>query len=431
MENHTQTRTTLCRLPVEIKQAIASAVVSSTLPPQSPPPPDGLRDLAALAVTSRLWYAVANPLLHITALALDLLGTHPRDHLETVAYKHGAVRLANLINFYGEFTSQNQTASRRESLLLWAISSRRHDLVRRLLLHVPEPLLAVIFDSRLSVSWECTSGTHYPDPKTARHVQYYATPLHAAARVGDDELVESMLRRGVNVDAEACLPCLCPSPHSRILNDSDPFEEVLATPLHLALAHGKTSTAKLLMVHGALWDRPGFVTGPSGGVTSLHIMAANGATQLINWVANSPRHVLCRNGSLHDWPDANGFSSLHYACLASSKMSEEEGTGRQSARKQAWRLVLALGRLGAILDTRNEQSAQRRLETEKRRLGSAVQNWYETNNSESAWLYRICHWHRDMRYFEFSRDEPIAFAESRGNWLLSRALRSLALTPGR
>ncbi|KAL0929228.1 ankyrin unc44 [Colletotrichum truncatum] len=381
MENHTQTRTTLCRLPVEIKQAIASAVVSSTLPPQSPPPPDGLRDLAALAVTSRLWYAVANPLLHITALALDLLGTHPRDHLETVAYKHGAVRLANLINFYGEFTSQNQTASRH--------------------------------------------------PKTARHVQYYATPLHAAARVGDDELVESMLRRGVNVDAEACLPCLCPSPHSRILNDSDPFEEVLATPLHLALAHGKTSTAKLLMVHGALWDRPGFVTGPSGGVTSLHIMAANGATQLINWVANSPRHVLCRNGSLHDWPDANGFSSLHYACLASSKMSEEEGTGRQSARKQAWRLVLALGRLGAILDTRNEQSAQRRLETEKRRLGSAVQNWYETNNSESAWLYRICHWHRDMRYFEFSRDEPIAFAESRGNWLLSRALRSLALTPGR
>ncbi|WDK23740.1 ankyrin unc44 [Colletotrichum graminicola] len=180
------------------------------------------------------------------------------------------------------------------------------------------------------------------------------------------------------------------------------------------------------MLRGAIWDRPFEF---SRGVTGLHIMAATGAADLANWIADSPRAVLRRNGPLHDWPDIDGFYSLHYACL--SPGVSNEACSSQPFSTDSSRLVSSLARLGAIVNTKDKKQAAHRLAMETCRLGSLVERWWvDPNRSQSDWLYCIKYWERDMKDSEFAPDEPAAFAAAKGLHLMSHAIRHLGNEPG-
>ncbi|KAK1561358.1 uncharacterized protein LY79DRAFT_531554, partial [Colletotrichum navitas] len=231
---------------------------------------------------------------------------------------------------------------------------------------------------RLAVRWPCLDQhqAHLPpplDPESPRET-YFAAPLHAAARAGHDNLVEYILDRcdSVNliIDAEAQLLCLCPSPCINAFR---------TTPLHVALSHGHHSTAKILMLRGAIWDRPFEF---SQGVTGLHIMAATGAADLVDWIADSPSSVLRRNGPLHDWPDIDGFYSLHYACLSLGVANKAHSS--QLFSIESLRLMSSLTCLSTIINTKDKKKAAHRLMIETCRLSSLVNCWWvDPNRRES------------------------------------------------
>ncbi|GJC90260.1 hypothetical protein ColLi_13098 [Colletotrichum liriopes] len=142
-----------------------------------------------------------------------------------------------------------------------------------------------------------------------------ATILHAAVSGGHNHIVKWILEYvdQVDIDCMAYLWCLCPSTHMQLLHYGEAWRPSrCAMPLYMALASGAESLAKMLMSHGAVWDR-GFSF--TGGMTGLHMMAANGMTDLINWIADRAPAAARRN-RLHDWPDDWGRSSLHYATFA-------------------------------------------------------------------------------------------------------------------
>ncbi|GJC89375.1 serine/threonine-protein phosphatase 6 regulatory ankyrin repeat subunit C [Colletotrichum liriopes] len=362
-------------LSTELLEAISLALLCppSLASKDKSRPSAGLRDIAALAATSRACHAVANPLLYSSAIALDLVASQLRHRQETMLSCR-PIRLRTVAKAYRDpwlsVSADDQPPYDREPLLLWAITSGRLDLLQRLLQHVPESLVSFILGARLAVRWPCPCQKQEPHPAAKAVPEcYFATPLHSAARAGQDELAEYILRRGVNVDidAEAQLICMCPSPHSHLLQSNGPLDEVGVTPLHLALVHSNNSTAKLLIPRGAVWDRTFEF---SAGVTGLHIMAANGNTDLLGWISNLPDAVLNKNGPLHDWPDHYGFSSLHYACLLPSAV--EEAASSQQPCTGAQRVADALNRLGAVVETRDQRKAEERLATERKRLGNSL-----------------------------------------------------------
>ncbi|KDN60687.1 hypothetical protein CSUB01_04095 [Colletotrichum sublineola] len=134
-----------------------------------------------------------------------------------------------------------------------------------------------------------------------------ATPPHAAVRSGHEETVDWLLQQGIQVDGQAFLCCLCPSSYAEVFQYQSVRElsTVSTTPLQLALACGLESIAKMLLTAGAIWDRPFSF---SAGTTALHMMAAGGMIDLIDWLADGDT-----GERLNDWPDNWGRSALHYA----------------------------------------------------------------------------------------------------------------------
>ncbi|KAK1955689.1 hypothetical protein LY78DRAFT_425368 [Colletotrichum sublineola] len=324
--------------------------------------------------------------------------------------------------------------------------------------------MCFVLGARLLVPWRCASGKHAfwlpqqsrpggPDGNGSGGANDASEPcfetlLHSASRAGQDHVVEWILHQAkenrrpgrsaspdFDLDAEAQLVCHCPSPHMDV-GDGNP-SEACASPLHLALIHGHHSTAKILMRHGAVWDR---CLSFSLGVTGLHIMAATGATDLIEWVAGWPCRLLAQNAPMHDWPDERGFSSLHYACLAPNgggggggdDKDEVKGGGgmvRDQQDAQAARLVSNLLGLGAVLETQNRQEAEQRLERERVRIWGphwGSDSWAWNGIDVVHWPYRLAFWEQRMEPFEFAQMEPAAFAAARGNQPMARALQAAA-----
>ncbi|KZL64585.1 ankyrin unc44 [Colletotrichum tofieldiae] len=414
----------LCNLPPEISQAIAAALVRPRLPSlrskstRGPGvdshvhphtlPSSGLRDVAALASTSRKWYLIANPLLHTASLALDHFAsqTLPSQQAILADWRQELTQVVTAADLFRDpwssVRADNQPVCDCEPLLFWAASSGRLDLLQRLLSYGPE---------WLHEFWEPQDssrpdGDGNGDDAGAPSEPCFATFLHAAARAGQDDVIEWILAQAystscwgplpaVDIDAEAQLVCLCPSPHLDV-GDWDESLGVGASPLHLALTHGHHSTAKVLMRHGAVWDRSFSF---SAGVTGLHIMTANGATDLACLAPNS-------GGGDADEVEGEGDAIQH-----------------QDAR--AARLVSSLLGLGAILETQNRQEAARRLESERQRLGgSHRQALWAYDGIDPHWTYRLAYWEQDMEQFEFLQMEPAAFSAARGNQSTTRALQA-------
>lgn len=307
--------------------------------------------------------------------------------------------------------------------------SGRLGILQRLLSHVPSHMEQFFLGIRLLVPWRCVSGQHLTT-STDDHTPTFATPLHAAALAGQDHMIRWILSRcpTLPVDPEAQLHCICPSSHRHagVVADSP---TVSVTPLHLALAHNRTSTAKLLIQKGAVWDRSFDF---SAGVTGLHIMAANGMVDMLNWLARSSS-TCSTNGCLHDWPDEYGLYALHYASFAlmpnmaadggSSVLDADRGGGDSMVlvdrTKEATRLVSSLMGLGAVLDTQKEEEAAEQLCQERNRLAA------ETSliTADSGWTYRLRFWESEQDLHSL-QPGPAEFAESGGNPCVARALQA-------
>lgn len=87
----------------------------------------------------------------------------------------------------------------------------------------------------------------------------WCTALHLAAREGHNETVRALVTTyGAYVDATARYVCVCRSLHMRHIRFTKGIAaldlEPVTTPLHVALANGHDSTARLLVELGAVWS---------------------------------------------------------------------------------------------------------------------------------------------------------------------------------
>ncbi|KZL65826.1 ankyrin unc44 [Colletotrichum tofieldiae] len=218
--------------------------------------------LAAVARTCRSLYKMTLPFLH--GKALD------RDDAE--------VDNPNIVTDADPYALP---------LVLWAAASRDLPLLETILALRPAHLTARL---RLPAT---TCRGHWP---WYRHVDVtvgHTTALHVAATVGDLPTLQWLLRHhrpsarggGPGIDEPSRFACVCPSRHLSILQlfhvIYDPEDAPHASPLHLALCHGRVDCARLLVERGADWSRP--LRG-SHGVTGLMIMVANGLLPLFEWL---------------------------------------------------------------------------------------------------------------------------------------------------
>ncbi|KAI0017264.1 ankyrin repeat-containing domain protein [Xylariomycetidae sp. FL0641] len=177
---------------------------------------------------------------------------------------------------------------------------------------------------------------------------YYWSALHCAALNGHNDAVELLLSNGADIHSSAKGLCQCTSRSHRIGIWQDPrdgtgdgLSSPRWTPLHIALCHGKASTARLLLSHGAsaisletahpdicrvssadlqlymLGDDDRFSTllpdqilgGMRTGITALHLACHIGSLELVQELLEDHRLDV-------DVRDALGQTPLAYAYFA-------------------------------------------------------------------------------------------------------------------
>ncbi|KAI1452847.1 ankyrin [Annulohypoxylon moriforme] len=108
-------------------------------------------------------------------------------------------------------------------------------------------------------------GFSHENPKDlASH--YYWTPLHIAARWGNDDIVDLLLRYGADVNALSRGFCNCVIP-----KEIPELSLPIWMPLHTAICHGHESTARLLISRGASIDvSPRLLGSDTRHTTALH-----------------------------------------------------------------------------------------------------------------------------------------------------------------
>lgn len=149
--------------------------------------------------------------------------------------------------------------------------------------------------SHRSDATPATEPSPTPTPPDTVLRRYHA--LHLAARGGHNEAVSLLLRHGADVNAASERFCAC-TPLYGLLNaleNPDPAaDRPTWLPLHAAICHSHTSTAQLLLAHGASPfmeastpedddDRCNYT-----GSTALHHAAAMGLTTLVAHILDTP-----------------------------------------------------------------------------------------------------------------------------------------------
>ncbi|KAK1569530.1 uncharacterized protein LY79DRAFT_663624 [Colletotrichum navitas] len=236
---------------------------------------------------------------------------------------------------------------------------------------------------------------------------------------GDQDMTRWLLGRRVSIEASALLGCLCPSPYMNAIRVTGIWSGwgIEPTPLHLSLAHGNESTAKLLIRKGAVWDRP---HSSCGGLTGLHMMAAGRMTEMIEWTIDQCHGLwagtVARNGPVHDWPDEFGYWSLHYACLS-------EGP-KEGGESWAAQMVPGLIRLGALVHTTDGSRIAQRVSEERKRIQEGPRpRWTLDNKAAFDWAQRIKDWEDDELVLE---PEPALFAAELLQWGLAEAVAAVS-----
>ncbi|KAL2255936.1 hypothetical protein VTK26DRAFT_2453 [Humicola hyalothermophila] len=123
------------------------------------------------------------------------------------------------------------------------------------------------------------------------------TALHVAASHGHNEVIETLLSHGARINAPSERYCTCTS-FSGLLNDLEhPEDEPVPppwTPLHVAICHSRSETAKLLLSHKASpsmvhWDEDLFPEPPTPVPTALHHAAAMGLADLARHIVSEAK----------------------------------------------------------------------------------------------------------------------------------------------
>ncbi|KAG8159990.1 hypothetical protein KVR01_010627 [Diaporthe batatas] len=156
-----------------------------------------------------------------------------------------------------------------------------------------------------------------------QHRLYSSTgfsPLHIAAKFGQNAAVKWLLRNGARIESLAQHVCQCEPRlgYAGHIGDFDDDDDNIYnaynsgshgphawSPLHISICSGNTSTAKLLISHGALIQSP--ERGPFPSTNIFHTAARRNNIAAIEF--------LVRNGMVGvDEPDSDGFFALHHAC---------------------------------------------------------------------------------------------------------------------
>ncbi|GKT67477.1 hypothetical protein ColTof4_14460 [Colletotrichum tofieldiae] len=399
----------LSRLPPETLIAVAFALVERC-DPRGPRCRTCLRSLARLCLVSRAWHAIATPILYTQAALADV-------RLSASSHPHSAFEVSP------RTLHHHQVPTEEDSFVMSAVLSGDIGFLQRLLHHAPhlrrvggitaKQLLSLIF----LVSWSCPRNRKsHARPAVRDWDVPRATPLHAAVRSGHGKMVDWLLQQGIEVDGQAFLCCLCPLPYAGMFRYKTVREPniISATPLQLALAYRREPIAKTLLAAGAVWDRPFPL---SAGTTALHMMAAGGMVDLIDWLADGDT-----GERLHDWPDDWGRSALHYA----SFMEMEGNRGHQrAARRLAEALIKSLIRIGAVYDTHATSDIARRCLVELEAIGSAEWRQHE-RESTNEWSFRVYRGRELIQTPWTLQLKPADFAAQRGSHSIAGALRAAA-----
>ncbi|KAK3943224.1 putative ankyrin repeat protein [Diplogelasinospora grovesii] len=117
-------------------------------------------------------------------------------------------------------------------------------------------------------------------------------PIHLAARKGHNEIIEVLLDHGANVNSFSECLCDCKRLYGLLNAAECPEDETLPppwSPLHIAICHSHTDTAKLLLSRGASYSMevPTDASEPllvDSRITALHHAAAMGLVDLIRYL---------------------------------------------------------------------------------------------------------------------------------------------------
>ncbi|KAK1955966.1 hypothetical protein LY78DRAFT_686465 [Colletotrichum sublineola] len=405
----------LSRAPATLRLAIAYRLIRK---PDNLGASVGLRDLANLAATSREWRSLVTPLLYTEAVLTDYIFYAAGGGLAHVDWHSDAE---------GGFLLPE-----KDGILMSAAINGHLDLLQRLVDHAS--LLSPAFNitgnrlvsTEFVVAWRCSNNLHLVphqrDPCTNGVPR--ATLLHAAVFGGNDDVIRWLLdQEGLHVDQPAYLGCFCPSTMVFAATEGGgwgllPIGPAPVTALHMAVLQGDDRASKLLMLGGAVWDRP-FTF--SRGVTALHLMAANNAVETMEWIASAPEaRRLRRDGRLisHDWPDDSGRSSFHYACLA--KQAAKDNTAASC-------LIRALLSLGALVATDDMEEVSRRLEAETQRARHGMVPGQHLGDSDWAWASRLERGGVKIKELWASRVCPVEYATARKNYCMATAMAYAAM----
>ena len=141
--------------------------------------------------------------------------------------------------------------------------------------------------------------------------RYYWTPLHAAARRGNKEIIALLLDHGANINALSHGYCRCSYPVATLPKDVPSPMHPLWTPLHTAICSGHYDAACFLLIRGASILVSTRGDGSVGNrVTALHSACYSGCTEFLKYLVQK------RYQTSVNCEDHLGMTPISYAYYA-------------------------------------------------------------------------------------------------------------------